>query len=155
MLTGDNRNVAESIAKQIGGIDEVRAGLLPEDKLRVVRELQAHGTVAMIGDGINDAPALAQSDVGIAMGGGGTAQAMETADVVLMQDNLHAIATALRISQLARRVVKQNIALSLGLKLAVLGLAIPGLASLWLAVLADVGATLVVTLNGMRLLRAK
>jgi len=155
MLTGDNRNVAESIAKQIGGIDEVRAGLLPEDKLRVVRELQAHGTVAMIGDGINDAPALAQSDVGIAMGGGGTAQAMETADVVLMQDNLHAIATALRLSQLARRVVKQNIALSLGLKLAVLGLAIPGLASLWLAVLADVGATLVVTLNGMRLLRAK
>ena len=155
MLTGDNLNVAESIAKQIGGIDEVRAGLLPEHKLRVVRELQAQGTVAMVGDGINDAPALAQADIGIAMGGGGTAQAMETADVVLMQDNLHAIATALRISRLARRVVKQNIALSLGLKLAVLGLAIPGLASLWLAVLADVGATLVVTLNGMRMLRAK
>ncbi len=155
MLTGDNRNVAESIAKQIGGIDEVRAGLLPEDKLSVVRELQARGTVAMVGDGINDAPALAQADIGIAMGGGGTAQAMETADVVLMQDNLHAIATALRISQLAHRVVKQNIALSLGLKLAVLGLAVPGLASLWLAVLADVGATLVVTLNGMRLLRSK
>ena len=155
MLTGDNLNVAESIAKQIGGIDEVRAGLLPEHKLRVVRELQAQGTVAMVGDGINDAPALAQADVGIAMGGGGTAQAMETADVVLMQDNLRAIATALRISRLARRVVKQNIALSLGLKLAVLGLAIPGLASLWLAVLADVGATLVVTLNGMRMLRAR
>jgi len=155
MLTGDNHSVAESIAKQIGGIDEVRAGLLPEHKLSVVRELQAHGTVAMVGDGINDAPALAQADIGIAMGGGGTAQAMETADVVLMQDNLHAIATALRISRLARRVVKQNIALSLGLKLAVLGLAIPGLASLWLAVLADVGATLVVTLNGMRMLRAK
>jgi Cd2+/Zn2+-exporting ATPase len=155
MLTGDNRNVAESIAKQIGGIDEVRAELLPEHKLGVVRELQARGTVAMVGDGINDAPALAQADIGIAMGGGGTAQAMETADVVLMQDNLHAIATALRLSQLAHRVVKQNIALSLGLKLAVLGLAIPGLASLWLAVLADVGATLVVTLNGMRLLRAK
>ncbi len=155
MLTGDNRNVAESIAKQIGGIDEVRAGLLPEHKLSVVRELQTQGTVAMVGDGINDAPALAQADIGIAMGGGGTAQAMETADVVLMQDNLHAIATALRISQLTRRVVKQNIALSLGLKLAVLGLAIPGLASLWLAVLADVGATLVVTLNGMRMLRAK
>jgi Cd2+/Zn2+-exporting ATPase len=155
MLTGDNRNVAESIAKQIGGIDEVRAELLPEHKLSVVRELQTRGTVAMVGDGINDAPALAQADIGIAMGGGGTAQAMETADVVLMHDNLQAIATALRLSQLARRVVKQNIALSLGLKLAVLGLAIPGLASLWLAVLADVGATLVVTLNGMRLLRAK
>jgi Cd2+/Zn2+-exporting ATPase len=155
MLTGDNRNVAEAIAKQIGGIDEVQAGLLPEHKLRLVRELQSRGTVAMIGDGINDAPALAQADVGIAMGGGGTAQAMETADVVLMQDNLHAIPTALRVSRLTRRVVKQNIALSLGLKLVVLGLAVPGLASLWLAVLADVGATLVVTLNGMRMLRAK
>jgi Cd2+/Zn2+-exporting ATPase len=155
MLTGDNRTVADAIAKQIGGIDEVQAGLLPEHKLRIVRELQGRGTVAMVGDGINDAPALAQADVGIAMGGGGTAQAMETADVVLMQDNLHAIATALRISRLTRRVVKQNIALSLGLKLVVLALAIPGLASLWLAVLADVGATLVVTLNGMRMLRAK
>ncbi|MEO7385856.1 MAG: cation-translocating P-type ATPase [Gammaproteobacteria bacterium] len=155
MLTGDNRNVADAIAGQIGGIDEVQAGLLPEHKLDFVRQLQSRGTVAMIGDGINDAPALAQADVGIAMGGGGTAQAMETADVILMQDNLHAIATALRISRLTRRVVKQNIALSLGLKLIVLGLAIPGLASLWLAVLADVGATLVVTLNGMRMLRAK
>ncbi|MDH5254829.1 MAG: cation-translocating P-type ATPase, partial [Gammaproteobacteria bacterium] len=155
MLTGDNRTVADAIARQIGGIDEVRAGLLPEHKLHAVRELQSRGTVAMIGDGINDAPALAQADVGIAMGGGGTAQAMETADVVLMQDNLHAIPTALRISRLTRRVVKQNIALSLGLKLVVLGLAVPGLASLWLAVLADVGATLVVTLNGMRMLRAR
>jgi len=155
MLTGDNRIVADAIASQIGGIDEVRAGLLPEQKLQSVRELQSRGTVAMIGDGINDAPALAQADVGIAMGGGGTAQAMETADVVLMQDNLHAIATALRIGRLTRRVVKQNIALSLGLKVAVLALAVPGLASLWLAVLADVGATLVVTLNGMRMLRAK
>jgi Cd2+/Zn2+-exporting ATPase len=155
MLTGDNRIVADAIARQIGGIDEVQAGLLPEHKLRAVRELQSRGTVAMIGDGINDAPALAQADVGIAMGAGGTAQAMETADVVLMQDDLHAIPTALRISRLTRRVVKQNIALSLGLKLIVLGLAVPGLASLWLAVLADVGATLVVTLNGMRLLRAR
>ena len=155
MLTGDNRNVAESIAKQIGGIDEVRAGLLPEHKQSVIRELQARGTVAMVGDGINDAPALAQADIGIAMGGGGTAQAMETADVVLMQDNLLAIPMTLRISQLTRRVVKQNIGISLGLKLVVLALAIPGLASLWLAVLADVGATLLVTLNGMRMLRAK
>ncbi len=155
MLTGDNHKVAESIAKQIGGIDIVRAGLLPEHKQSVIRELQADGPVAMVGDGINDAPALAQANVGIAMGGGGTAQAMETADVVLMQDNLHAIATALRIARLTRRVVKQNIALSLGLKLIVLALAIPGLASLWLAVLADVGATLVVTLNGMRMLRAR
>ena len=155
MLTRDNHKVADAIARQIGGIDEVKAGLLPEHKLQIVRELQGRGTVAMVGDGINDAPALAQADVGIAMGGGGTAQAMETADVVLMQDNLHAIATALRISKLTRTVVKQNIALSLGLKLAVLALAIPGLASLWLAVLSDVGATLIVTLNGMRMLRAR
>ncbi|MCL4720583.1 MAG: heavy metal translocating P-type ATPase, partial [Gammaproteobacteria bacterium] len=155
MLTGDNARVAAAIAGQIGGLDDVRSGLLPEDKLRVVRELQQGGTVAMVGDGINDAPALAQADIGIAMGGGGTAQAMETADVVLMQDDLCAIPMALRISRLTRRVVKQNIALSLGLKLAVLALAIPGFASLWLAVLADVGATLIVTLNGMRLLRAR
>jgi Cd2+/Zn2+-exporting ATPase len=154
MLTGDNRAVAESIAKQVGGIDEVRAGLLPEHKLGVVRDLQKQGTVAMIGDGINDAPALAQADIGIAMGAG-TAQAMETADVVLMKDNLMAIPMALRVSRLTRTVVKQNIALSLGLKLAVLALAVPGIASLWLAVLADVGATLVVTLNGMRMLRAR
>ncbi len=155
MLTGDNRQVAEAIARQVGGIDEVKAGLLPENKLAIVRELQGRGTVAMIGDGINDAPALAQADVGIAMGDGGTAQAMETADVVLMHDNLQAVATSLRVSRLTRRVVKQNIALSIGLKLAVLALAVPGLASLWLAVLADVGATLVVTLNGMRMLRAR
>jgi len=155
MLTGDNRSVADSIARQIGGIDEVRASLLPEHKQSVVRELQQRGTVAMIGDGINDAPALAQADIGIAMGGGGTAQAMETADVVLMQDKLHAVAQTLRISRLTRTVVKQNIVLSLGLKLIVLGLAIPGIASLWLAVLADVGATLIVTLNGMRMLRAR
>jgi len=155
MLTGDNRAVADAIAGQIGGIDEVRASLLPEHKQSVVRELQKRGTVAMIGDGINDAPALAQANIGIAMGGGGTAQAMETADVVLMQDNLGAIAQTLRISLLTRTVVKQNIVLSLGLKLVVLGLAIPGLASLWLAVLADVGATLIVTLNGMRMLRAR
>ena len=121
MLTGDHRNVAESVAAQIGGLDEIRAGLLPEDKLRVIRQLQAEGSVAMIGDGINDAPALAQADIGIAMGGGGTAQAMETADVVLMQDDLHSIPLVLRVSRQTRRVVQQNITLSLVLKLAVLG----------------------------------
>jgi len=155
MLTGDHRNVAESIARQIGGIDDIRAGLLPEDKQGVIRQLQVDGPVAMIGDGINDAPALAQADIGIAMGGGGTAQAVETADVVLMQDDLRTVPMTLRVSRQTRAVVKQNIALSLGLKLIVLALAVPGLASLWLAVLADVGATLLVTLNGMRLLRAR
>jgi Cd2+/Zn2+-exporting ATPase len=153
MLTGDRRDVAEKIAQQLGGIDEVHAQLLPEDKLaQIARLQQRYGHVAMIGDGINDAPALAQADVGIAMGAG-TAQAMETADVVLMQDDLLQVATALRFARLTRRRIKQNIALSLGLKVAFLALAIPGFATLWMAVLADVGATLLVTLNGMRMVR--
>jgi len=154
MLTGDNRQAAERVAAKVGGIDEVRAELLPEEKLRAIEELRENrGPIAMVGDGINDAPALARSDVGIAMGGGGTAQAMETADVVLMQDNLSHVALALRVARKSRRVIKQNIMLSLGLKLVFLALALPGFATLWMAVVADVGATLLVTLNGMRMLR--
>jgi Cd2+/Zn2+-exporting ATPase len=154
MLTGDNKRVADDVAARIGAVDEVRAGLLPADKLAAINELQADvGPVAMVGDGINDAPALARADVGIAMGAAGTAQAMETAAVVLMQDDLRRVPTALRIARMNRAVVKQNIALSLGLKLAFLVLVIPGWATLWLAVVADVGATVLVTLNGMRMLR--
>ena len=156
MLTGDNERVAHAIAARVGSIDDVRAALLPADKLAAIRQLQRdHGPVAMVGDGINDTPALASADVGIAMGAAGTAQAMETADVVLMQDDLRRVPVAMRIARLNRRVVKQNIALSLGLKLAFLALAVPGFATLWLAVAADVGATVLVTLNGMRMLRAK
>ncbi|MFQ5635179.1 MAG: heavy metal translocating P-type ATPase, partial [Gammaproteobacteria bacterium] len=154
MLTGDNPEAAARVAGQIAGIDEVHAGLLPDQKLGEIEKLGGgQRAVAMVGDGINDAPALARADIGIAMGGGGTAQAMETADVVLMQDDLSHVPLALRMARKSRGVIKQNIVLSLGLKLAFLALAIPGMATLWMAVLADVGATLLVTLNGMRLLR--
>jgi Cd2+/Zn2+-exporting ATPase len=155
MLTGDNESVARAIARDVGTVDEVRAGLLPADKLSAIEQLRrAYGPVAMVGDGINDAPALARADVGIAMGGAGSAQAMETADVVLMQDDLTRLPAVLAIARRNRVIVKQNIALSLGLKLAFLALAIPGLATLWLAVLADVGTTVLVTLNGMRMLHS-
>ncbi len=154
MLTGDNLRSAERVAAQVHGVDEVRAELLPDQKLQAIEELGSdNSAVAMVGDGINDAPALARADIGIAMGGGGTAQAMETADVVLMQDDLSHVPLALRMGRASRDVIKQNIMLSLGLKLAFLALAIPGIATLWMAVIADVGATLLVTLNGMRLLR--
>ena len=156
MLTGDQPRAAERVAAAVGGIDEVHAGLLPEEKLQAIetlRKFAGAGAIAMVGDGINDAPALARADIGIAMGGGGTAQAMETADVVLMQDDLSHVPLALRMARKSRRIIKENIILSLVLKLAFLGLAIPGIATLWMAVLADVGATLLVTLNGMRLLR--
>lgn len=154
MLTGDHAKAADALAQRIGGIDEVRSELRPADKMSAVEELrESHGRVAMIGDGINDAPALALADIGVAMGGSGTAQAMETADVVLMQDNLKLLLAAVRIGRKTQSVLRQNIALSLGLKIAFLFLAIPGLATLWMAVFADVGATLMVTLNGMRMLR--
>ena len=156
MLTGDNPESAARVAAAIPAIDQVSAGLMPDQKLATIEQLGKDGTaVAMVGDGINDAPALARADIGFAMGGGGTAQAMETADVVLMQDTLTHIPMSLRMARKVRIIIKQNIALSLGLKLAFLALAIPGIATLWMAVLADVGATLIVTLNGMRLLRQK
>ncbi len=154
MLTGDQPAAAKRVASTLGHIDEVHAGLMPDEKLRAIEAMRKkHGATAMVGDGINDAPALARADIGIAMGGGGTAQAMETADVVLMQDDLSHVPLALRMARKSRQVIKQNIVLSLVLKLAFLVLAIPGIATLWMAVLADVGATLLVTLNGMRLLR--
>ena len=151
MLTGDNPTVAQTIAARVGSVDEVQAGLLPEDKLQAVRDLQErYGPVAMVGDGVNDAPALAAAAVGIAMGGAGTAQAMETADMVLMQDNLTRLPEAVRLSRKAMGIIRQNITFSLAIKAVFLLLTIPGWATLWMAVFADMGASLIVTANGMR-----
>ncbi len=153
MLTGDGRVVAASIGEQVG-IDEVRAELLPEEKVTAVRELASGGrTVAMVGDGINDAPALAQAAVGIAMGGAGSDQAMETADVVLMGDDLHQLPFILRLSRRTQGTIRANIAFALGIKALVFVLAALGIATLWMAIVADVGASLAVILNGMRMRR--
>jgi Cd2+/Zn2+-exporting ATPase len=156
MLTGDHPAVAEAIAGQIGHVDDIQADLLPEDKVSAIAALKAqHGGVAMVGDGINDAPALATATVGIAMGGAGSAQAMAAADVVLMQDDLAHLPDAVRTSRRARRVIRQNILFSLAVKALFLMLMLPGQATLWMAVAADMGASLLVTLNGMRLLRGR
>lgn len=153
MLTGDHRKAADAFAAE-SRITTVRAELRPEHKVDVLRELAAaFGPVGMVGDGVNDAPALAAAAVGIAMGGAGSPQAMETADVVLMSDNLAGLSFAVRISRFARSIIRQNVVLSFGLKAAFVVLALEGAASLWLAVAADVGMALVVTLNGMRPLR--
>jgi Cd2+/Zn2+-exporting ATPase len=152
MLTGDNQAVAESIARQ-AGISQVRAGLLPEDKVRAVEALQReYGSVAMVGDGVNDAPALAKASVGIAMGAAGTAAALETADVALMGDDLSRLAFAIRLGRRAVRVVRANIVVALLIKAVFLTLAVLGYSTLWMAVLADMGASLLVTFNGLRML---
>jgi Cd2+/Zn2+-exporting ATPase len=153
MLTGDNQATAQAVATA-AGVDDVRAELMPEQKVAAVEEmLQRYGAVAMVGDGVNDAPALARASVGIAMGAVGTDAALETADVALMADDLSKLPLAVSLSQEARRIIRQNVALSLGIKAVFLALAIAGLATLWMAVFADVGASLIVTFNGMRLLR--
>lgn len=155
MLTGDNEGTAQHIAQQ-AKIDRYFAHLLPEDKVRAVEQLQAGGkTVAMIGDGINDAPALATANLGIAMGGAGTDTAMETADIVLMADNLEKLPYTMCLSRTALRIIKQNIWFSLIIKLIALVLIFPGWLTLWIAVLSDTGAALLVIFNSMRLLRNK
>ncbi|MGH8599922.1 MAG: HAD-IC family P-type ATPase, partial [Burkholderiales bacterium] len=154
MLTGDNAHTAQAIAEQ-AGIDDVRAGLLPEDKLAAVNELAArYGKVGMAGDGINDAPALARADIGFAMGAAGSDTALETADVALMDDDLRKLPVFITWSRRTSAVLGQNIALALGIKAVFLGLAIAGDATMWMAVFADMGASLIVTLNGLRLLGA-
>jgi Cd2+/Zn2+-exporting ATPase len=155
MLTGDNQITASAIAAE-AGIDDARGNLLPEDKLGAIQTMQAeHGPTAMTGDGINDAPALAQADIGIAMGAAGTDIAMEAADVVVMNDDLRRIAETVRLSARTHRVLWQNIALALGIKTLFLALAIAGHATMWMAVFADMGASLLVVGNGLRLLRGK
>ncbi|CAN5719623.1 heavy metal translocating P-type ATPase [soil metagenome] len=154
MLTGDNEATARTIAA-LAGIEEVRGNLLPEDKLGAILELQARiGQTAMVGDGINDAPALAQSDIGFAMGGAGTHTAMEAADVVVMNDDLQRLPETIRLSRRTHAVLWQNIALALGIKFVFLLLAVFGNATMWMAVFADMGASLLVVFNGLRLLRA-
>lgn len=155
MLTGDNERVAQTIGDAVG-VTDVRANLMPEDKVAAVQQmLTTHQHVAMIGDGVNDTPALAAATVGIAMGGAGSAQAMETADIVLMADDLTQLPFAVRLARFTRTLIQQNVALSLGLKGAFLVLALLGGASLWAAVFADVGMSLIVTLNGMRPLQQR
>src|SRR5574343_1052705 len=153
MLTGDNVATATSIARQ-AGIDDARGNLLPEDKLAAIEELQGrHGSTAMTGDGINDAPALARADIGVAMGAAGTDTAMEAADVVIMNDDLRRIPETIRLSRQTHAVLWQNIALALGIKVVFLGLAVFGNATMWMAVFADMGASLLVVANGRRTLR--
>ena len=153
MLTGDNRQTAAAVAAQLG-IEDFRAELLPEHKVSAVRELiEEYGPVAMVGDGINDGPALAAATVGIAMGAAGTDTALETADIALMADDLSKVPFTIRLSRAARSTVLQNISFALGLKLVTLLLVFPGWLTLWMAVLADTGGSLIVIGNGLRLLR--
>ena len=153
MLTGDNQATAEAIGRE-AGLTDIRGNLLPEDKLAAIQAMQKqYGATAMTGDGINDAPALAQADIGVAMGAAGTDIAMEAADVVVMNDDLRRIAETVRLSQRTHAVLWQNIVLALGIKAVFLLLALFDNASMWMAVFADMGASLLVVFNGLRLMR--
>lgn len=153
LLTGDNHRTAEKVAAAVG-IKTYHAELLPEDKVAVVNQLKkTYQQVAMVGDGVNDAPSLAAADIGIAMGAGSSDAALDTADIILMKDDLNKIKYLKSLSHQTRRIIKQNIVIALGLKFIFLTLAIPGVATLWMAVFADMGASLLVIFNGLRTLR--
>ncbi len=154
MLTGDHPASAAQAAAAVG-VDETRAGLLPGEKHAAIESLRARGPVVMVGDGINDAPALAAADVGIAMGAAASDVALETADVALLSAELLKLPYAIRLARATVRNVRTNIALSLILKAAFLVLAVSGVATLWMAVLADTGATVIVVANALRLLRSR
>jgi Cd2+/Zn2+-exporting ATPase len=154
MLTGDSRRAAQ-VARKASGVDEVYADLMPDDKVRLLGLLKdEHEVVAMVGDGINDAPALSAADVGIAMGTG-TGVALETADVALIGSDLSRLPLAVALSRRTLRIIKANVAIAIGLKAAFVGLTIIGGATLWMAVLADTGASLLVVANALRLLNQR
>ena len=153
VLSGDRRGAARAVASDLA-ISDLHGELLPEDKVAIIRELaRSDGPVAMVGDGINDAPALAAADIGIAMGVVGTDAALETADVVLMRDRLCRLPEAIELSRRTMKTIRFNVALALATKALFLVLAVAGISSLWMAVLADVGASVAVTLFGLRLVR--
>ena len=155
MLTGDNTGTAETIGG-LAGVDQIRAELLPEDKVAAVETLLArHGATAMVGDGVNDAPAMARATVGVAMGAAGSDAAIETADIALMADDLSKLPWLVRHSRRTLRVIRQNIAFSLTVKAAFVALTLWGVASLWAAIAADMGASLLVIFNGLRLLKVQ
>ena len=158
MLTGDRAEVAKAVAEKLG-LDEYHGKLLPEDKVnqveRLLGETSEKGKLAFVGDGINDAPVLTRADIGIAMGAMGSDAAIEAAGIVLMDDKPSKIASAIRIARKTMRIVWQNIVFALGVKFAVLVLAAVGLATMWLAVFADVGVAILAILNAMRCMRVK
>jgi Cd2+/Zn2+-exporting ATPase len=152
MLTGDNEIVGQAIAQAVG-LDEVRSGLLPEDKVKAMEELaQSYGQVAMVGDGVNDAPAMARATVGIAMGGAGTDVALETADVALMADDLSKLPFAVALSRASKDVIRQNLWVSLGVVALLIPATLSGWAGIGVAVLIHEGSTLLVVINALRLL---